>query len=185
MDRRENLSTAYVQSYNQAILTRLSGLAAFTQATLVHTYVSAKTHEVDTHALIEHALANDKRVVVPQVQRTSPHLRHAQINALAQLRPGYFGLLQPTAGHSAWIEDLALIDLVLVPGLAFDRQGNRLGYGGGYYDRFLVKVTALKIGLVPEALIVDEIPCEPHDIPMDILLTDERTYHPSKGKGQP
>ena len=67
------------------------------------------------------------------------------------------------------------IDLVVVPGLAFDAGGGRLGFGAGYYDRFLAEVSAPKVGLVYRALLLDEVPQEDHDIAMDIVITEEQT----------
>lgn len=179
LNQRDSLPTNYVHLSNQAIFTQLIALKAFIAATLIHTYVAAKTNEVGTHKLIKYAFAKHKRIAVPVVDKASLYMTHAEISTLDQLYPGHFGLLQPNNMHNAWIEDLAHIDLVLVPGLAFDQQGNRLGFGKGYYDRFLEHVSALKVGLVPEVLLLDHIPHASHDVRMDIILTEKQTYHPS------
>ena len=68
------------------------------------------------------------------------------------------------------------IDLVVVPGIAFDRRGHRIGFGGGFYDRFLANVQVVKVGLCYDDLILQEIPNEPHDVPMDIVVAQTATY---------
>ena len=82
--------------------------------------------------------------------------------------------MTPPPDHDAWVEDLTAIGLVLVPGLAFDAQGRRLGYGGGYYDRFLRQTAAPRVGLTFDCLLLDEVPEEPHDVRVDVVLTELR-----------
>ncbi len=70
---------------------------------------------------------------------------------------------------------MGVLDLVLVPGLAFDAHRNRIGYGRGYYDRFLAQVAAPRIGLIPDALLVEAVPVDDHDVPVDLVVTDTTT----------
>jgi 5-formyltetrahydrofolate cyclo-ligase len=114
-------------------------------------------------------------VVKPGTRR----LRHALVKTLADWRPDRWGLLSPPADHAAWLEDLAAIDLVLVPGLAFDPQGRRLGFGGGYYDRFLGRVHATKVGLTYGCLLLAEVPEELHDVRVDLVVTEAGACRPS------
>ena len=179
--RRRGLSPAQTAAAGQAILSRLLGLDEHARARVVHTYVAAKDNEVDTDEFIRLSLARDKRVAVPVVWSGSRVLRHAEIHDLDQLRPGPWGLRQPPADHAHWIDDPGAIDLVIVPGLAFDGCGGRLGFGGGFYDRFLARVQAPKIGLVYACLRLQEIPVASHDVPVDIVLTESTTYRPGGG----
>jgi len=85
--------------------------------------------------------------------------------------PGYFGILEPTKGSTV---DPCLIDIVLLPGVAFDQECYRLGYGGGFYDRFLPRLSpnAIKIGIAFGMQMVDRVPRDPHDIPLDGVCTE-------------
>lgn len=128
--------------------------------------------EVATSAIADTARAAGKRVVLPKVVRSGHGLTLHQIDSdPGDLAPGAFGILEPRAGTPQVARNE--IDLVVVPGVAFDRQGGRLGYGGGYYDRLLADLpTACKLGLAYALQVVDRLPREPHDVPMDGLATE-------------
>ena len=141
---------------------------AWGRARTVHTYVSSLPGEVDTHALIGAALAQGKRVLVPVVTGRRAPLRHAGIGGLGELSRGPLGLLQPRSPR--FVEPAA--DLVLVPGLLFDRRGFRIGRGGGWYDRFLAGLAGgERIGLIYDELFVDRVPTEDHDVAVDAVAT--------------
>lgn len=96
-----------------------------------------------------------------------------------RLELGSFHIEEPTGND---LTDPATIELVVVPGVAFDRQGRRLGRGKGYYDRFLQSSRATKVGVGYEFQLIDEVPSEPHDINMDIVVTPNATIIVKKGK---
>ena len=169
---RMGLDRSQTEVSGQAILEQVLGLAAYRRAKLVHTYVSSKENEVDTRALIGTCLAHGKRVAVPVVMSGTKTLAHALIDGLDQLVVGPWGLAQPDPAAATWLPAEARIDLVVVPGLAFDRRGHRIGWGGGYYDRFLAQVQAVKIGLCYDELVLDCIPGEPHDVPVDMVVAE-------------
>ena len=171
---RASLSPAKAAAADRAILRRLLALESYRVAGRVHTYVDSKPGEVATGALLVAAWAAGKEAAVPVVAEDR-RLRHARLTALAQLERGPSGVRQPGPDHGDWLADLAGIDLVVVPGLAFDAGGGRLGFGAGYYDRFLAEVSAPKVGLVYRALLLDEVPQEDPDIAMDIVITEEQT----------
>lgn len=173
---RMALDRSQVEASSQAILEKVLGLAAFRRAELVHAYVSSKENEVDTRALIGTCLAQGKRVAVPVVIPRAKTLAHALIDGLNQLAVGPWGLAQPDSAQAIWLPATARIDLVVVPGLAFDRRGHRIGWGGGYYDRFLAQVQAVKIGLCYDAFVLDCIPSEPHDVPVDLVAAETAIY---------
>ena len=173
---RMGLDRGQVEVSGQAILERVLSLEAYRRAKLVHTYVSSKENEVDTRTLICTCLAQGKRVAVPVVMPGTKTLAHALIDGLDQLIVGPWGLAQPDPATATWLPAEARIDLVVVPGLAFDRRGHRIGWGSGYYDRFLAQVQTVKIGLCYDELVLDRIPGEPHDVPVDMVVAETAIY---------
>ena len=172
----KGLDRGRVEVGGQAILEKVLGLEAYRRAKLVHTYVSSKENEVNTRALIGTCLAQGKRVAVPVVMPSAKTMGHALIDGLDQLVVGPWGLAQPDPAAARWLPAKARIDLVVVPGLAFDRRGQRIGRGGGYYDRFLAQVQTVKIGLCYDELVLDCIPGEPHDVPVDMVVAETAIY---------
>ena len=173
---REGLDLDRVEIGGQAILERVLGLEEYRRAEVIHPYVSSKETEVDTRELIHISLGQDKRVVVPVVEGGKQTMGHAVIESLDELVDGPLGLVQADPASGNWLEDEAVIDLVVVPGIAFDRRGHRIGFGGGYYDRFLATVESVVVGLCYDALILDKIPNESHDVPMDIVVAETAIY---------
>jgi 5-formyltetrahydrofolate cyclo-ligase len=174
--RRSALPPEQAAACSRAIQRQILGLEEYSGACLVHIYVSTKDNEVDTRGLIGLSLERGKRVAIPVVQRGTRRLRHAEIGGLEQLEIDPWGLSSPPPGHSAWIEALETIDLVIVPGIAFDARGRRLGFGGGYYDRFLAGIRAPKIGLTYGCLMLDEVPHEAHDVAVDVVVTENAVH---------
>lgn len=162
-------------------MARVLALPAYLRTRLMHTYVSSLGNEMDTRLLIQCALEQGRRIVVPVVRRKSRRLRHAEIGSLHDLRPDQWGLLSPMPGRERWVRDITAIDLVLVPGVAFDTNGNRLGMGGGYYDRFLAGTAALRVGLTYDELLLEKINPDPHDVRMDVVVAPSRTIWCRRG----
>lgn len=131
--------------------------------------------EVETRPILEEALADGKRVAVPVTMTSSKRLIAAEISHVGRdlVASGPFQIPEP---HRKRIRRLPVsaIDLILVPGIAFDGKGRRLGRGGGYYDRFLSRVPARipRIGLCFKFQVVDRLPHEPHDQTVSQLITD-------------
>jgi 5-formyltetrahydrofolate cyclo-ligase len=173
---RSAMTTAAAGVAGAAVAQHLLALPAFAEATLVHAYVSSLRNELATHGIIERSLSLGKRVIVPAVLPGTRILRHAQISGLDELVPDRWGLLGPDMDQARWLEDLSAIELILVPGLAFDRRGNRLGMGGGYYDRFLDATTATRVGLTYDEMLVDALPTEPHDARMDMVIAPSEVW---------
>jgi 5-formyltetrahydrofolate cyclo-ligase len=169
--RRRVLSEDEVVALGTAIQERLLGLEQFRTARLVHCYVGVKFNEVRTEQILRETLRSGRRLAVPRVE--GDQLAHHQIASLDELRTVAFGLLEPDP--SAPKVDPKEIDLVVVPGLAFDLAGNRLGFGKGYYDRFLSGVAATKAALLYDCQIVESVPAGPRDVPVDLLVTEQAT----------
>ncbi len=173
--QRKALSAEAVRESSEAIRRRLLALSEVAEARVIHCYVSAKHNEVDTRRLISDALEEGKRIVVPVTDLRQRRLDHSEIKCLDELERSVFGLLEPKEEYRRPI-GINEIDLVIVPGLAFDPQGNRIGFGGGFYDRFLSVVQAPKIALAYSFQVLEKIEAGPHDVRMDKVVTDERVY---------
>jgi 5-formyltetrahydrofolate cyclo-ligase len=166
---RGALAPRVVAEMSSAVQDRLLGLDEFRRARLVHAYVGAKANEARTDRILAETLRTGRRLAVPRVE--GDRLAHHEIRSTAQLVASRFGLLEPD--RSAPLVDPGEIDLVVVPGLAFDRAGNRLGFGKGYYDRFLRDVRGVKAALLYTLQLLDEVPADEHDVPVDLLVTEK------------
>jgi len=167
---RRQTASSWRARASAAVISRLETLPVFQRARVVQTYVALR-HEVDTHELIRRLLRAGKQVAAPKVEAGN-ELQQYFIKDFSELQPGAFGILepQPEPGRLASPEQF---DLVLVPGLAFDRAGHRLGAGKGYYDRFLAQIKAPKIALAFAFQIVERIPVEAHDQRVDVIVTEK------------
>jgi 5-formyltetrahydrofolate cyclo-ligase len=150
-------------------LNRLEGLDLFKQAKSISLYY-ALPGEVETAAFID-KWAETKTIFLPVVEGND--LGFHIYKGKHSLRHGAFGIMQPERDDSCPTEQT---DLIIVPGIAFDRKCNRLGRGKGYYDRILAALPISKIGLCYDFQLVDEIPTEPFDIPVDMVVTDKETF---------
>ncbi len=139
---------------------------------VIFIYVSFGS-EVDTHLFIKEALEEGKVIAVPYVISLKEGMCAIAIRSLSELKPGKYGILEPV--NIQEIIPPEELDLVLLPGLAFDLSGGRLGYGGGFYDRFLrkLKPSALKVALAYSMQICDSVPTEPWDEAIDGILTEK------------
>lgn len=158
-------STAQLAAFSKTLCDNILQKSAFQSAHTLLLY-SPLPDEVDVFALIDNAYNNGKCVLLPKVVGDDLELRIYK--GVESLACGAFGILEPT-GEVFW--DYDSIDLAIIPGMAFDRYGNRLGRGKGYYDRLLPRLkNAYKIGVCFPFQYFDEIPCEEHDVRMDCVV---------------
>ncbi|WP_294616767.1 5-formyltetrahydrofolate cyclo-ligase [uncultured Bacteroides sp.] len=158
-------SAATHRTQSAEILAALEAHPAFRAANIILLYHSLPD-EVDTHGFIR-KWSMEKRILLPVVAGDDLELR--AYTGPADLAIGAYGIEEPTG---ALFTDYAAIDLVVVPGVAFDRNGNRLGRGKGYYDRLLPRIpAAYKAGICFPFQVVEEVPAEPFDIRMDEVIT--------------
>ncbi|MGI6036748.1 MAG: 5-formyltetrahydrofolate cyclo-ligase [Limnochordia bacterium] len=157
---------------NALIAHRLQNLPAFKKARGIMFYHSLPD-EVQTKGLLEEAWRAGKRVALPHTHRQLWQLIPGWVRGEDDLVAGVWGIKEPDPSRLRWVY-LGDLDLVIVPGLAFDRRGYRIGYGGGFYDRFLARLPdeTLKIGLAFQEQVVEKVPTEEYDQPLDMLITD-------------
>ncbi len=153
------------QELSEAALNHLMELPAWRTSRVVLLY-AALPDEVPTRELLHAALADGKLVLLPVVEGDDLELRPYKGDD--ELRPGAFDIEEPQGEAYTCFEN---IDLAIVPGIAFTHKGQRLGRGRGYYDRLLPRLeAALKVGLCWPFQLVKELPCEPHDVLMDLVI---------------
>lgn len=168
--RRDALGASERAEADAAIRNRFTALAEFKSAGCVMLFASFRS-EVDTKGIIEDALSADKRVVLPKIVRGKAALQLLEIKGLKDMAPGYMGIPEPQSGKEVAPSEL---DLIAVPGAAFDTQGGRIGYGGGYYDRLLTSTSAMTVALAYEAQMMDRVPREGHDVLIRAIVTERR-----------
>lgn len=125
-------------------------------------------NEIDTIPIIEELLKSGKTVLLPKVEKDK--ILPILISDISKLNTGFAGIKEPE-GEEFPKEK---IDIVVVPAIAYDRRGYRLGYGKGFYDRFLQNFKNLKLGLAYDFQLLEELPFEEHDIPVDIIITPDK-----------
>lgn len=168
---KKSLEPEYVMRHSECILKRLYLMEQYKNAGVLYTYVSYN-QEVDTHPLIKQAIRDGKRVAVPKVIGNEMHFFY--IETLEQLVSGYQGILEPSTSVEAKDEEI----LMILPGLAFDATGTRIGYGKGFYDRYLEHNESSRIyNLVCtfDYQVVSHLEADPWDIKVDAIITETRT----------
>jgi len=166
------LSDRYLQSSSASISAHLLAMPEYQAAETVFCFVGVR-REIDTRPILENILSSGKRLCVP-LCTTPGHMELRQISDLCQLHVGSFGLLEPSA--QAPLVRIDDVDLAVIPCLTCNHGGQRLGKGGGYYDRFLSHYRGGTVLLCREKLIREEIPVEPHDYPIPWVLTEKGLY---------
>ena len=169
LEKRNSLSKDEIIEKSNKIKLNLFNLESYKKSKTAMFFVSFGS-EVSTHDIIKESIGR-KTIVVPKV--TGHEIEPSLILDFDSLVPsGKFGILEPIEIMKVAYKN---IDLVLVPGIAFDKEGHRIGYGFGYYDKFLKKVPkAVKIGLCFDFQVVDKVPREEYDVPVDFIVTEER-----------
>ena len=170
-EKRKSLSFEEKARRDKKISNKLYSLWQYREANVILTYVSTD-NEVDTRCIIETALNAKKKVAVPFCVPNTPHLmKFYFINSLSQLEKGSFGVLEPNPNICEELKDFSN-GLCLVPALSFDKKGYRLGYGKGYYDRFLSKFDGKTVGLCYEEFLSEELPNGKYDKQVQTIITD-------------
>lgn len=166
-ERRQSLLPEKERAASEKICSYVCSLPEYKEADVIYCYVDYN-HEVFTWPIMERAMKDGKRVAVPRVDGKDMDFYY--ITAQADLEPGYFGIREPKTGLLKAIEEEALF---LMPGVAFDRAHHRVGYGGGFYDRYLEKHPKLRtVALAYECQMFEAVPFEEFDIRPSVLITE-------------
>jgi 5-formyltetrahydrofolate cyclo-ligase len=169
--RRDSIPPPVRRAKDSMIKGRLMGLREFEDARRVLLYASFRS-EVSTGGIITEAIGMGKEVCLPRSDPETCTLSIHPIKGFEDLSPGYMGIPEPTAPARVGTGDM---DIVIIPGVAFDARGGRLGYGKGFYDRTLKDLKIPFVALAYEEQITGEIPLKEHDVTVDIIITDQRT----------
>lgn len=168
---RRNMPPDFKRECDSAIRQAFLRSTSYTRSSVVLTYVSTQI-EVDTLEIINTALRDGKRVACPRCIEGTRNMEFYYIDSLDELKPGSFGVLEPEADPAKLYKG-AVRPICIVPGLAFDHWGYRLGYGKGYYDRFLANYRGWTVGLCYSSCVEYKLPHGRYDRAVDRLITDK------------
>ena len=168
------LPDGYISASDKSLAALMVSLEEFAAARNIMLYCSVK-REPRTMEIAETALSMGKTVAFPYCFRGGIMQARAVIS-MAELRPAMLGI--PAPPDTAPVIDPEELDLIVVPALAYDRAGHRIGYGGGYYDRYISGIPAFTVGLARELLMKEKLPVQPHDIAVKCIITEERVICP-------
>lgn len=161
-----------MEGVTKKICAGILSLDEIKRAETVFCYVSFGT-EVGTHGLINALIGENKRVCVPKTYKDG-NMVAVKIDSLSHLERSAFGVLEPSDGK---IVEKVSVDIVIIPALCYDKLGYRLGYGKGFYDRYLKDYGGVKIGICPDECIVQSVYPERHDVCADIIVTQTGVFY--------
>lgn len=171
--RRQQLSDSRWRRLSDEVCAHVVSAAWFNNAATLLAYMPFR-REVDVRPVVEQSWALGKRVFLPKVDPENKRMFPYLVRSYDDLKPGAYGILEPDPTRTPF-GHLDALDLVFVPGVVFDRNGYRIGYGGGYYDRFLLRLPAgtYTVGVAFSFQVTEFIPREAYDQPLDALVTDK------------
>jgi 5-formyltetrahydrofolate cyclo-ligase len=172
------LSESEINEKIAAVESRLFAFANFLESKIALLYLSGNL-EVQTDSIIQKAQSYNKIVVLPAFDPENYQMKLMKVDAFGQkLIPGPRGVLEPDASKCK-VVPMDRIDIAIIPGLAFDEKGGRIGMGTGYYDRLVPRldITTRKVALTFEEQIIPQVPMESHDKHVDIIITDKRIIY--------
>lgn len=170
--RRAELSPAEVELSSERIAQQVIPLPEWQSAQTVHIFVGSLPGEVKTDGIITDCFERNCRVMIPVIDQSTRSMRSVWLKSLDELIPTSWGGREPV---NADIADESAIDIVIVPGVAFDREGHRLGMGAGYYDRFLRNIRAPRIAVAHSVQLIEHIPTDATDESVDIVIIPNET----------
>lgn len=177
-DRKKHLTKEQIKKRSEQILGAILQLPEYKKATHIYAYVSYN-EEVSTFAFLESVLRSGKTLCVPKVY--GEIMKFHIITSLEDLKPGAYGILEPCND----LIDEKNSGFMLLPGLAFDRAGHRLGYGGGFYDKYLSEhKDFIKVAAAYDFQVVSKVNYESQDIPVDVVVTEDEVIICNENLGE-
>lgn len=172
--RRNTLLKKEWKEKSRKIFEHVLNSSEYQESGFIHCFISMNDRfEINTHLLIQKMLDEKKKVIVPVTDFTNNILTHSYLRSFDDLIVNKWGVLEPKEAEPV---SISKIELVLLPLLGVDSKGNRLGYGKGFYDRFLSKISIPTFGLIFDDFIIDEIPTENFDIPVHGFISENGLY---------
>ncbi len=173
---RNNLKLEDKKILDEKIFNFLIESDFYKKSKRIFIYVSYN-NEVDTKEIINYSLKNDKIIYVPKINIADKTMKAIRIHSLNELYVNKYGILEPDIVDKSYIG--LDFDLIVLPGIAFDKVGNRIGYGGGYYDKYLsaLEYKIDKVALAYKIQVIDNIEVEEHDIKVDYVITDNEIFY--------
>ncbi|MDO5040831.1 MAG: 5-formyltetrahydrofolate cyclo-ligase [Peptoniphilus sp.] len=172
LKKREQFDKKYRDESDTQIFENFINSDLYKNSEDIFIFISYKD-EVDTHRIIKHALAHDKRIYVPVIDKETRTMEISNLKSFDLLIKNYMGILEPPKDEYH-ISDKNLLDLIVTPGLAFDKKGYRMGYGGGFYDKFFSSLTStpVKMGIGYYKQFVDDVIHDEYDVALDCFLSE-------------
>lgn len=171
----KNLSIEGKEQIENILFNKLTQSQSWQQSDVIGLTMSLP-QEWNTLPIIEYGLKDDKIIVLPKSNMMDKTMIFYEISNLNHLEPGYGGILEP-ASERCKVVEFSAIDLLVVPGFAYDKRGYRIGFGGGFYDRFLTSFKGKTVSLAAQFQILDKIPINQYDQKVNQILTDKNTYN--------
>lgn len=176
---RNNLDKDEKQRYDKIIFEKLRKRREYINSKNIFIYLGYGS-EIDTISLVKDMFLDDKNVCIPKTNIEDRTMEAVIIRDLDNLEEDKYGILEPKSNYD--VIDKKDIELVIMPGVAFDNGGGRLGYGGGYYDKFLMDCSEdkYKIALAYDFQVIESVPKEDHDILVDCIITEKNEKNVDK-----
>jgi len=175
LEKRNNINLVKKEEMDKKILERFYESKYYKEAEKIFIYISYDS-EINTKVIINRALKDKKKIYVPRTEFKTRHMDAVEITTLDNLVESKYGILEPKTEEPHI--DPNEVDLIVVPGVAFDRNGGRMGYGAGFYDRYFKKINKenidkiVKLALAYELQILDKVPMNAQDVPVDYIITE-------------
>ena len=180
LTKRKNLDMVKKEEMDRKILNKFYENKYYREAKSIFIYISYDS-EINTRGIINKALKDNKKIYVPRTEFKTRFMDAVEITSLDNLIESKYGILEPSV-EEPHIEPNEL-DLIVVPGVAFDRNGGRMGYGAGFYDRYFNKISKdnikkiVKLALAYDFQILEEVPMNEQDVPVSYIITEKEFIH--------
>lgn len=175
LSKRRNMDKDRKKELDDSVCQKILESNTFKNGEIVLSYMP-KTEEIDIRPVLEEALRQGKRVAFPLCDPTRREMSFHFVDSLDMLKPGHFGLLEPDENYEKYDCSSKQNAICIIPGIVFDKKGYRIGYGGGYYDRYLSKFKGMKLGIVYYDSIINMVPRSKFDFSVDVLISERGIY---------